>query len=300
MAEQPERPKRNIVLPNRAGLSDQTVERLRNRDIRIRMQKLVRYSAPVKFLLFLAVVFLLSYLAVVQLRHLFFATSYFELRKIEIHGVKTLKEEDVLRLANVAPGHNVLSLNKDEVQSRILVHPMVRKAQIELSGLYTLKIAIEERVPYVYVKSGAQFFEISDDGTVLAVEDVGSRDLPIITGIDVGDRKIGDSLLEMDSFFEAMRWIRALDHPMLVRISELNFENQQNPYLFFVSGEKIIPKSLEDFKERFLFLCALLDNLRKNNVEPDYLDMRAPSEIVVRPRRLKSAPEGRSEPLGHR
>ncbi len=299
MSEQ-ERQKRNIILPNRAGLSDQTVERLRNRDIRIRMQKLLRYSAPVKLLLFLGAVFVLSWLAIVQLRHLFFSTSYFELKKIEISGVNTLKEDDVLRLANVAPGHNVLSLDKDEVQSRILVHPMIKKAQVELSGLYTLKIDIEERVPYVYVKSGYQFFEMSDDGTVLSIDDVGNRDLPIITGIDAGERRIGDSLLEIDSVYEAMRWVRALDVPVLARISELNFENPQNPYLFFISGEKIIPKSLEDFKARFLFLCALLDNLRKNNVEPDYLDMRAPSEIVVKPRRLRSASEGSKKPLGHR
>lgn len=295
-----ERPKKNLILPNRAGLSDQTVERLRNRGIRMRMQRLLRYSGPFKLVLFLAVAFGLSYLAIVQLRHLFYATSYFELKKIEIEGVHSLKEDDVMRLANVAPGHNVLNLNKEEIQSRLLQHPIVKNAKVELSGLYTLKVIIEERVPFVCVKSGPQFLEVSADGTVLSIENVGGQDLTIVTGIDAGDVKIGDSLLEVDSFFEASRWIRSLDLPMLKRISELNFENQQNPYLFLVSGEKIIPKSLEDFKERFHFLCALLDNLRKNNVEPDYLDMRAPSEIVVKPRRLKRASEGRTEPLGHR
>ena len=57
-----------------------------------------------------------------------------------------------------------------------------------------------------------------------------------------------------------------------------------NPYLILLNGVKIIPKSLEDFKIKYDFLCALLDNLRKNNVEPFYLDMRAPNKIVVRPK----------------
>ena len=250
------------------------------------MQSLLKYARPLKFLAFGLLLAALAYLAIVQLKYLFFSTSYFELKKVVVLGAKTFKEEDVLRLANIAPGANVLTLNRDEVRDRLLLHPVIQGAEVELQGLYTLIIKLRERVPLLYVKSGSLFYEVSDDGIVLSMGEVVDKDLPLVTGVEVGNRRIGDSLAENDGFLEGSQWVKKLSNSVWKKVSEFNVGNLQNPYLYFLTGEKIIPKSLEDFQERFLFLCALLDNLRRNNVETDYLDMRAPSEIVVKPRRI--------------
>ena len=50
--------------------------------------------------------------------------------------------------------------------------------------------------------------------------------------------------------------------------------------------QRRLGRNAEDFKNRYVFLRALLDNLHKNNVEPFYLDMRANNDIVIRPKKL--------------
>jgi len=285
--------RRVFVLPNRGTLPREAIERIRGRDVRARVQSLAKWAGPFKVVLFLVILFGLSYLAVIQLKELFFSTSYFELKKIEVEGLKTLDKDEVVKLAGVAPSMNILNIDRDSIRARLLLHPTIKTAAVHLDGLYTLKLTIEERKSMMYLKTAHSFLEIADDGTVLSIVGLTEKDLPIITGIDPGEKRIGDSLESCDEFHEARLWVTGLTPKHLQGISEINFSNSQNPYLFLLSGVKIFPKDLPDFQNRYLFLCALLDNLRKNKVEPEYLDLRAPHEIVIKPKRIKRSMEGR-------
>jgi len=284
--------RRAFVLPGRSPLTESTLEKIRTRTVRSKIQSLKILVRPLRSLLFLAAIAALAWFAVVQMKHLFFGTSYFELKQVEVEGLVSLRREAVLNLGKVAPAMNILALDKEAIRQRLLAHPLIKEARVELDGLYTLRLRILERLSLMYVKAGTTFMELADDGVILAADGLGERDLPIVTGVRTDGLKVGDSLTGNDAFFEARAWVNTLGPDILKNISELNFANIQNPYLFLLSGEKVIPKSLEDFKARYLFLCALLDNLKRNNVEPDCLDMRAPNEIVVKPKRARRAQEG--------
>jgi cell division protein FtsQ len=283
---------RPFVLPRRNALSKTTLERIRGRSFRARLKGFSLWLGPLKAVFFIGAFLLLSYVSIVQLRQLFFFTSYFELKKIEVLGLNNLKRDEVVKLAGVAPLMNIFNLDRDLVKSRLLLHPAVKSAVVRLSGLYTLEIVIQERMPLFYCKWGTSFLEISDDGILLASGTSMAGSLPLITGIPLNDKRLGESLHQVDGFSEARNWVTRLHEKTLAVISEINFSSVENPYIFLVSGEKIYPRNLEDFQNRFLFLRALLDNLKKNRVEPEYLDLRAPNEIVVKPRSAKSAHEG--------
>jgi cell division protein FtsQ len=277
-------------LPGR-NLPDATREKLRQRKYRARLSNLSKAIGPVKAIGFTLIIISLCYLAIVQLRHLFFHTAYFEIKTIKASGNITVAENDIIRTSGISPALNVFMLDKEAVRKRLLEHPKIKDAKVDLEGLYTLHLKIVERKPMMYAKVGSTFYEISDDGIVISTESLGDRELPIITGLKLQTIRSGDSLSEDDSFYIARNWVETLGGKILEKISEINFSNLQNPYLYLDSGVKVFPRSLEDFKKRYDFLRALLDNLRKNNVEPIYLDMRAPS-IVVRPRKKTGASEG--------
>jgi cell division septal protein FtsQ len=273
-------------------LSDETLGRIKTRRLRVRFHYLRRLGRPLRILFFLGLLVGLSWLAIVQLKHLFFSTSYLELKSVHVEGLERLDKPTIVRLAGIAPGLNIVHLDRDVVRERISAHPRVRTAHIGLQGLTTVLITVSERAPMLYAKVGTTFYEVSDDGVILSTDGFGDLDLPIITGLGLENKRAGDLLAEHDGFLEARTWVRHLQPSVLAQISEINFASPGNPYIYLLSGVRVIPKSLEDLAIRFDFLRALLDNLRKNNVEPDYLDMRAPSEIVVKPRRMVRIPEG--------
>lgn len=278
--------------PCRPELPSETREKLRRRQYRTKLNSFARLVKPARALGFILLISGLCYLAVTQLRHLFFATSYFEIKSLEVTGNNILTREHILKTAGMAPGLNLFKLDRDAVKSRIKADPMVKDAQVELDGLYNLKITLTERTPFLYAKVGTAFYEIADDGVIINTEGYGEKDLPLVTGLNLETSRAGDNLNGNDHYFIAQNWVKSLDSRILEQISEINFHSLQNPYLILISGEKVFPRSLEDFKNRYDFLRALLDNLRKNNVEPIYLDMRAPNQIVVRPKKSSGAKEG--------
>jgi len=279
------RSNRAYLKPTRAELPNETREKLRRRHYRTKLNNFARLARPARALGFLLLISGLCYLAVTQLRHLFFATSYFEIKTLEVVGNINLNRENLLKTAGLAPGINLFKLDREAIKRSILTEPLVKDVKVDLDGLYNLKITISERKPFIYAKVGTAFYEISDDGVIINTLGYGEKDLPLITGLNLETNQAGDNLNSNDSYYIAHNWVKSLESRILEQISEMNFQSLQNPYLILLSGEKVFPRSLEDFKNRYDFLRALLDNLRKNNVEPIYLDMRAPNQIVVRPKK---------------
>lgn len=287
---------RAYSLPGRK-LPDTTREKLRQRHYRARLLNLSKVVGPVKAIGFTLIILSLCYLAIVQLRHLFFGTAYFEIKTINVVGNLTLDKEEIIRTSGISPTLNVFLLDKEAVKKRLLTHPKIKDVEVDLEGLYNLKLRVSERVPMMYAKVSSTFYEISGDGIIVSTESLGNKELPIITGLKLQTSASGDSLIDNDGFFIARSWVKTLGPSVLKNISEINLSNIHNPYLYLDSGEKVFPRSREDFKKRYDFLRALLDNLRKNNVEPIYLDMRAPS-IVVRPRKKTGVSEGNRGSIG--
>lgn len=283
--------------PLQQKLPEAARDKLREKRYRSRLSSFARLARPARTIAFALLITGLCYFAISQLRHLFFATSYFEIKTLEVTGTTTLSREYILKTARIAPALNVFSLDREAIRELLLAEPQIKDVSITLEGLYNLKLNITERIPSLYAKVGIAFYELADDGVIISTEGMGEKDLPVITGLKLQTSQSGDSLAGNDDFFIARNWVKTLGDRILKDVSEINFSSVQNPYLILVTGEKVFPKSVEDFKNRYDFLRALLDNLRKNNVEPFYLDMRAPSEIVVRPKNSTGVSEKNRGPV---
>lgn len=271
-------------MPTTQDLSAETRKKLRSKRSRAMLLNMAKLVPTLKHLGFILLTISLLYVAINKLNYLFFKTSYFELKEFEVVGHELFTREDIIKSAGLAPAMNIFSINREQGALNLQKNPYIKSANLEFEGMYKLKIAIEERKASFYVKVGIAFYEISEDGVVLSTEGMGEKDIPIITGLDLRNVRQGDSLLSNDGFYIARRWLNNLDKSLLNKISEINFSSTQNPYIILLSGVKVYPKNVEDFKKRFDFLYGLLDNLRENKVKPFYLDMRG-DHIVVRPKK---------------
>lgn len=272
-------------MPVMKDLSEDTRKKLKNKRNKAIKLGLSRFLPQLKALGFILIIISLLYVAVTRLNYLFFKTSYFEIKDLEVVGNNYFSKEQIIKTAGLAPAMNIFGVNRESAVENLFKEPHIKNANIEFEGLYKIKIIVSERIPKYYVKAGLAFYEIAEDGIIISTEGMGEKDLPIITGIDTAGLAAGNSLLTNDNYFVAQKWLTQLGEKILKNISEINFSSVQNPYLILFNGEKVYPKSADDFKKRYDFLNALLDNLRKNNVEPFYLDMRG-DHIVVRPKKF--------------
>jgi cell division protein FtsQ len=135
--------------------------------------------------------------------YLYFTSSdHFSVRAVAILGNAHASDEEILTLAGVLSGTNLLTLDTEEVERRVEKHPWVRDAEVEADLPDRLTIRVSERRPMA-VASLPQLHMVDDRGVVfkrISSEEVG--DLPIITGVT------REELADDARVDEAQRWLR--------------------------------------------------------------------------------------------
>lgn len=55
---------------------------------------------------------------------------YFQIRETVVRGCKELTEKDILSLASIRPSHNLLAINSEAINRKIMTNPWIRKVYI--------------------------------------------------------------------------------------------------------------------------------------------------------------------------
>lgn len=105
-------------------------------------------------------------------------TSLFDARRIEVIGANHMDRADLVRIAGVSTGTNVLWLDDRAAERRLEAEPWIAHADVSASFPLTIEIAVTERSP-VAVLGGGSGGLIAGDGTALGTPAAG-KGLPTI------------------------------------------------------------------------------------------------------------------------
>ena len=94
-------------------------------------------------------------------------TSLFGARTVEVEGEERLGPKQVMRLAQVEVGTNVLHLDEGMAEARLEQQPWIRDATVRTSLPGTISISIRERAPVLVLRSGSAGQLAAADGTLL-------------------------------------------------------------------------------------------------------------------------------------
>ncbi len=113
----------------------------------------------------------------------------FQVRYLEIHGLRYLNEHDVLEASGITAAGNILFFDSKAVQARIEEMPYVRTCRVELKFPDTVMLIIVEREPWATLMVNSRSYEIDEDCVVLRL--YASTELPIspffteVAGLDL-------------------------------------------------------------------------------------------------------------------
>ncbi len=94
-------------------------------------------------------------------------TSLFGARTVEVEGEERLGPKQVMRLAQVEIGTNVLHLDEGMAEARLEQESWIRDATVRTSLPGTISISIRERAPVLVLRSGSVAQLAAADGTLL-------------------------------------------------------------------------------------------------------------------------------------
>jgi cell division protein FtsQ len=112
-----------------------------------------------------SVVLGLSFLGVFGLRELS-KSHWLELKNIQVHTDGPVSASRILRWVQIPKGTPMLSLDVQEIRSRLERHPCIRAAAVRRVFPHTLEIRVQQRRPVAKVRLGRELLYMDDRGVL--------------------------------------------------------------------------------------------------------------------------------------
>ena len=204
-------------------------------------------------------------------------TSIFGARSIDVQGNRHLDRAAVLRLADVAPGTNLVWFSPGEVQDRLERSPWVLSATVTRALPSSLSISITERSA-IAVAVGERDYLVSADRTILGFAGP-KAPFPTIdappTGVRIGGKLPGPT--------PGLQVLTAMPASLRSEVEQVGPDRNGLLIVRFKDGVKAIYGDASDAQAKANAVQALLQYADRKGLAPKRLDVRTPEHPALLP-----------------
>jgi len=269
-------------------LYSSTYQRKKVAPNRVKVQReplnLKKYLRPLgRIALALAGAILAGAALVVAYRGLRSAT-FCRLKTTEVASCKHLTREEILAMAGVEPGKDLLRLNLKQMGEQLTRNPWVETVRIRRFFPDGLSIAITEREPLAVVNMGFIYY-LDKKGNVFKVLNPGDRlDYPVITGIGEDDMNSDPKGTReaLASACELLNILREKGAFILADVSEIHYDKDLGFTMFTASGGLPVRIGAGDFHAKLERFARVYRELMAQRPSLQFVDLDYGDRIVVK------------------
>ena len=214
------------------------------------------------------------------------AAPSLQIGHMQVRGHERLSTGEVLALVEGLRGQNILGVELDEWQQRLLQSPWVESATIRRVLPATVEITVEERRPMGIGRIGMAMYLIDHKGVIIdeygpAYADI---DLPIIDGLAASPQD-GGSIVDIARAEFAAKALAALGTrpEILKQVSQIDVANLHDAVVILDGDPALLHVGDADFAARLQQYLDLAPALRERVTAIDYVDLRFDERMYVRP-----------------
>ena len=224
------------------------------------------------------------------LRHYALTTPRFAIQELQISGSKRFSEAELARQGGFELGDNLLALDSDQVEQRLLTNPWIKQVKVTRKLPGVLAVELEERDAAALAVVGGQLYLVTRDGEPFKrLESKDPSDLPLITGISA-ENIARDRPREIERIATAMQVIRAYDRIPMSKVHPAQEAHlEKGGAVTLIIGKKGIALHLGKgpWRRKLLMGWRVMGRLSRKGQLPGivFLDNEAhPERVVVRMR----------------
>ena len=210
--------------------------------------------------------------------------TLFSLKSIEVSTAKHLTRDEILGLAGVEPGKDLLHMNLKLMGEHILQNPWVETVRINRYFPDTVSIVIAEREPVAIVNMGFIYY-LDRKGNVFKVLNQGDRlDYPVITGFSeeaLGSDPKG-SKEALEATCELLNILREKGAFILADVSEIHYDKGYGFTLFTAAGALPVKVGSGDFSAKVERFARIYRSLMVQLPSIHYIDLDYNDKIIVK------------------
>ncbi|HZV83246.1 MAG TPA: FtsQ-type POTRA domain-containing protein [Geobacteraceae bacterium] len=250
----------------------------RKMDMRGFLKKTVRLTASI---VVVSMVVLVAY----ELYGFLGRTTFLRLDRIEVSGLKRLKQEEILAAASVRVGEDLLSLRLPRMGEQLAKNPWIESVRVRRNFPHTLSISVVEREPVGVVSMGYLYYLDGKGEIFKPLQEGDSLDFPVITGLTEEDIQRDPSgsketLKVMLGLLDQLR--RNKSGITIADISELHYDKGFGYTLFTINRGLPIRLGMNAFNEKLVRLSRVYNELQPQITGLEYIDLDYNDRIVVK------------------
>ena len=211
-------------------------------------------------------------------------SPYFSIQQIIVSGEKRLTDIEVLNMAKIDIGMNLLTVNLKEASKRIEQHPWIENAQLKRKLPQKIFIHITERDPIAMINLD-RLHLIDTKGVVF--KEIGPEDtfnLPILTGLESSDFATNESVSKR-LIEKALTVMNEIDRGKVLcidELSEINIDPLSGLTLFTMKDATQIKLGFNDYSRKLDQLKKVMDDLHNRSKKADYIDLVYGEKVYVK------------------
>ena len=203
-----------------------------------------------------------------------------EIRDIRIAGTSTLSNREILALAEVRAGENLVRLSPQAVERRLAASPWIAQATVTRSFPNTLEIGVVERRAVGWGRDEGGPFIVAGDAVVLDRPD-GPPRLPSIGRYPGLTLESGTRVPEPHA---ALRVLESFSQGLLRSVAAAEVDGTTGVLLQLgADGGEVIYGPATSLRQKNEALAAILDWAGERDLGIRYIDVRAPESPVLKP-----------------
>jgi len=241
-----------------------------------------QHSAFRRILILCIFIFIVAVVVILILK---MSERTFIIREILISGNYHLEEEEIKSALDIRSGENLFRLSFDELETRLRRIAWIKRMSFRKQFPSTLMINIEETVPKALLNLNGQLFLINSEGNILEeIVGEGASFLPVVIGIRPEKDRGG--------ILEALKLIDALSEKNILSGKE-SIEIMLDSYglVMNMDGESI-RVGYGGYSEKLQRWKELEPEIKKRNINIDYVDLRFKDRVIVKPLRIIQGDKG--------
>jgi|GEM_PF-83482 len=218
-------------------------------------------------------------------------SSLFSIRETAVRGCGEVTEKDVLSLAAIKPGANLLTVNKEAIVKRIRSNEWVKNVFVGREFPHRLVIWVEERKAAALIEKDHRLYLLDGNGEIFKKLEADEKaDFPVLTGFfsenTLNSNLVGKSLALLSQLKTAG------NPPDIGAVSEIH-GNENFGFSVFTDKGLCLQLGFEGYETKLKSLTPVLKDMEQKNLKPGFLliDLSNPDKINVQPREVLQ-PEG--------
>ncbi|TFZ40096.1 FtsQ-type POTRA domain-containing protein [Soehngenia longivitae] len=244
------------------------------------MNKLTRVERKRRRKRFFRRIFLL-FIVIVIIYNAIIRIDLFNVGKIEISGNNITTEAQIIEKADIKKGDNLFRINRFTLADRLREIGYIEEIDIDKVFPSTIRIKIDERIPYVEVIFNEKYYVFDINGILLEKRTEPLGELTLISNLKIQDIKEGQKLDINSEFIDIFNDEKVIE--VVSKIKSFDFTDENNIKIILDEDIPVEFGSLYNIKYKLLELGEIINDIEKKNIPTKMIIMnKGEYPILVR------------------